>query len=70
MSQVLKHVKRRPEVGKSSTVMLDGRKVDTNKIRRALKEEKRAGTDSFVLKSFRNQIKDVNGPVLPFTNSL
>jgi hypothetical protein len=67
MPQILKHVKRRFEVGKSSTIILHGREVDTKKIRRALKEEKRAVTESLILKSFRNQI---DGPVLPFTNSL
>ncbi|KAH8702802.1 hypothetical protein GQ44DRAFT_753373 [Phaeosphaeriaceae sp. PMI808] len=69
MPQILKHVKRRFEVGKSSTVMLNGREVDGKKIRRALKEEKRALTDSLVLNSVRNQNAIVDGPVLPFTNN-
>lgn len=70
MPHILKHVKHRAGAGKSSKVTLNGKVVETKKIRRALKDEKRAAIDSIVLKSFRNQNMIVEGPVLPFSNSL
>jgi hypothetical protein len=70
MPQIIKHVKRRFEDGKSSTVKLDGREVTSKKIRRALQDEKRTVTESLVLKFSRNHTTTSDGPVLPFSNSL
>ncbi|OAL44878.1 hypothetical protein IQ07DRAFT_549222 [Pyrenochaeta sp. DS3sAY3a] len=69
MPQILKHIKHRSEAGKTSKVMLNGRVVGPPKIRRALKDEKRAAMDSIALRSFQGQNTIVDGPVLPFTNS-
>ena len=70
MPGILKHTKRRVEAGKSSIVTFEGRKVDPAKIRRALKEEKRATIDAIQAMRLRNRIPLINGRVLPFTNNL
>ncbi|KAJ4302819.1 hypothetical protein N0V90_001710 [Kalmusia sp. IMI 367209] len=69
MPRILEHVKYRSGAGKSSEITLDGRVVERKKIRRALKDEKRAIMDSIALKSSRSQTSIVEGPMLPYTNS-
>jgi hypothetical protein len=67
MTTVVKHYKSRAAVGKPCTqVSLNGRQVESRKVRRAMKDQMREATISLN----RHVIATVNGRVLPFTNKL
>ena len=69
MTKALKLYKSRAAAGKFSTrVAIKGKQVDNQKMRRAIKDEIRAVNESLAL--VRDQIIEVNGHVLPFTNNL
>jgi hypothetical protein len=69
MTKALKLCKGRAAVGKYSTeVAINGKPVDRQKIRRAIKDESREITRTLPL--HRDQITTVDGHALPFTNSL
>jgi hypothetical protein len=69
MTKVLKICKGRAAVRKYSTeVAINGKQVDRQKIRRAIKDESREITRTLSL--HRDQITTVDGHALPFTNSL
>ena len=69
ITTVVKHYKGRAAVGKPCTrVFPNGKQVEVQKVRRAIKDQTREATKLISLD--RSMIATVNGRVLPFTNSL
>jgi hypothetical protein len=69
MTKVLRHCNSRAAAGKFFTrVAIKGKQVDNQKMRRAIKDEIRALSESVAL--IRDKITTVDGHVLPFTNNL
>ncbi|KAH8623836.1 hypothetical protein IG631_21541 [Alternaria alternata] len=69
ITKVVRYYKDRAAIGKACTrVFIDGRQVESRKVRRAMKDQMREATRSISLN--RNQIATVDGCVLPFTDSL
>jgi hypothetical protein len=69
ITTAVKHYKGRAAVGKPCTrVFINGKQVEGQKVRRAIKDQMREATRLISLN--RNVIATVSGRVLPFTGNL
>lgn len=69
IARAIKQCKSRVAAGKaSSQVAVKGKRVDNQKIRRAIKDEIRAIAESIAL--VRNQVSAIDSHVLPLSNNL
>jgi hypothetical protein len=69
ITTIVKHYKGRAAVGKPSTrAFIKGKQVESQKVRREMKNQMREATRLISLN--RNRITTVDGRVLPFSDSL